>query len=320
MRCQRQPTLEIDLTIAMVFPGQGSQSQAMQADLAAEHQVVQETYAVASEILGYDLWRLVQDGPPERLSETVVTQPAMLAAGYAAWRVWQEVGGAAPSHMAGHSLGEYTALVCAGAVSFVDAIKVVKKRSELMQAAVPAGVGAMAAIIGLDDDAVCRICDEASGIGVAEAVNFNSPSQVVIAGHKEALKHAIERAEANGAHRAIMLPVSVPSHSVLMIPAGEELVEALSAADFSVPDTTVINATDATPYGDADDIRARLSQQVYRPVHWVATINVMLEAGATSVIECGPGKVLSGLVRRINRSTQVAAIDSTSGLQKALHT
>jgi len=315
---QEPPTLEIELSIAMVFPGQGSQSQGMQADLAAEHQSVQETYAEASDILGYDLWQLVQDGPSERLAETVVTQPAMLAAGYAAWRVWQDEGGTAPSCMAGHSLGEYTALVCAAAVSFGDAVKVVKKRSELMQAAVPMGVGAVAAIIGLDDAAVCGVCDDASGIGVAEAVNFNSPSQVVIAGHKEAVQHAIERAEQIGARRAILLPVSVPTHSSLMITVGEELAEALAATDFSTPNTTVINATDATPYEDATDIRKRLSQQVYRPVHWVATVNVMLGTGVTSVIECGPGNVLSGLVRRIDRNTQVASIDSVDGLRGAL--
>ncbi len=306
------------MTLAMVFPGQGSQSPGMQADLAAEYSLVQETYAAASEILGYDLWQLVQDGPAEKLAETVITQPAMLTAGYAAWLVWQESGGASPSHMAGHSLGEYTALVCAGAVSFGDALKVVKKRSELMQAAVPVGVGAMAAIIGLDDDAIRAACESAAEIGVAEAVNFNSPGQVVIAGHKEAVDHAIVQAEEAGAKRAILLPVSVPSHSSLMISAGEQLVEALAEADFSAGDITVINATDATPYTGPDDMRERLSRQVSRPVQWGATINAMLDAGATSVVECGPGKVLAGLVRRINRGTSVATVDSLEGLQKAL--
>jgi [acyl-carrier-protein] S-malonyltransferase len=309
---------ESDVSIAMVFPGQGSQSEGMQADLAAEFSFVQETYAEASDILGYDLWQLVQDGPAEKLAETVVTQPAMLTAGYAAWLAWQESGGAMPEKMAGHSLGEYTALVCAGAISFQDALKVVKRRSELMQAAVPVGVGAMAAVIGLDDDAVMAVCDDASGIGVAEAVNFNTPGQVVIAGHKEAVAHAVERAEANGARRAIVLPVSVPSHSSLMIGAGEELAETLADVEFSSTTIAVINATDATPYTDAEDMRSRLSRQVYRPVRWVDTINAMLAGGATSIVECGPGKVLAGLVRRISRATPVATIDSMSGLEKAL--
>jgi len=313
-----EPQTESELTIAMVFPGQGSQSQGMQADLAAEYDIVEETYAEASDVLGYDLWRLVQEGPAERLAETVVTQPAMLASGYAAWLVWQKAGGSMPAQMAGHSLGEYTALVCAGAISFRDALNVVKKRSELMQTAVPVGVGAMAAIIGLDDDAIRSVCDDASGIGVAEAVNFNSPAQVVIAGHKDAMDKAIARAEEVGARRAILLPVSVPSHSSLMIAAGEELAETLNAVDFSAANITVINATDATPYTDADDMRSRLSRQVHRPVQWVATINAILAAGATSIVECGPGKVLAVLIRRIDKGTQVATIDSLGGLQKAL--
>ncbi len=306
------------MSIAMVFPGQGSQSQGMQADLAAEYPFVQETYAEASDVLGYDLWQLVQDGPTEKLGETVVTQPAMLTAGYASWLAWQAAGGTQPAQMAGHSLGEYTALVCAGAIGFADAVRIVKKRSELMQAAVPVGVGAMAAIIGLDDEAVIAVCNDASGIGVAEAVNFNSPGQVVIAGHKKAVAHAVERAQESGARRAIILPVSVPSHSSLMIPAGEELAETLADVDFSPTDVTVINATDAMPYADADDMRARLSRQVYHPVQWVSTINAMLGNGATSVVECGPGKVLAGLVRRISRATPVGTIDSIGGLQKAL--
>lgn len=306
------------MSIAMVFPGQGSQSLGMQADLAAEYAFAGETYAKASEILGYDLWELVQNGPEEKLGETVVTQPAMLTAGYVSWLAWRDAGGAEPGQMAGHSLGEYTALVCAGAIDFSDAMRVVKKRSELMQAAVPVGVGAMAAIIGLDDAAVQGVCEEASTAGVVEAVNFNSPGQVVIAGHQDAVAHAVQLAENNGARRAILLPVSVPSHSSLMNEAGEELAETLAAAEFRATSIKVINATDATPYTDADDMRARLSRQVHRPVRWVDTINAMVDGGATAVIECGPGKVLAGLVRRISRATPVGTIESMSGLHKAL--
>jgi [acyl-carrier-protein] S-malonyltransferase len=302
----------------MVFPGQGSQSQGMQAGLAEEHNIVQESYAEASEILGYDLWQLVQDGPPERLAETVVTQPAMLTAGYASWRVWKAAGGSDPAQMAGHSLGEYTALVCGGAVSFADAMQVVRRRSELMQEAVPAGEGAMAAVLGLDDDAILGVCEDASSIGIAEAVNFNTPGQVVVAGHKIAVERAIERAVEVGARRAILLPVSVPSHSSLMREAGETLAEALEQADFRPPDIAVINATDATPYSDANDIRTRLSRQVYSPVQWVNTMHAMFASGATRIIECGPGKVLAGLVRRIDKTKPVAVIDSSEGLAKAL--
>jgi len=306
------------VTIAMVFPGQGSQSQGMQADLAERFPELLEVYAEASQVLGYDLWRLVQDGPAERLGETTVTQPAMLTAGYAAWRAWTSERGEQPAQMAGHSLGEYTALVCAGSVSFGDALTVVKRRAELMQGAVPAGVGAMAAILGLDDDAVVGVCREAAGDEVAEAVNFNAPGQVVIAGHRAAVERAIELAKAAGAKRALPLPVSVPAHSALMRPAGERLAEALAAADFTAPAIPVISASDARAYGDGADIRRRLSQQVYSPVQWVRTVGALLGAGATSVVECGPGKVLAGLVRRIDRDTTVATIDSADNLDKAL--
>ena len=270
------------MTIAMVFPGQGSQSAGMQGDLAPEYPVVEETYAEASEVLGYDLWRLVQDGPAEKLAETVVTQPAMLAAGTAAYRVWQAAGGAAPSQMAGHSLGEYTALVCAGALSFTDAMRVVKRRSELMQEAVPVGIGAMAAVLGLDDAAIVALCDEASTIGIAEPVNFNSPGQVVIAGHATAVSQAVEYAKEHGARRAILLPVSVPSHSSLMRDAGLSLAETLTATAFEAPAVTVISAATAEPYGDAADIRNKLSAQVYSPVLWVRTVEAMIARGATA--------------------------------------
>ncbi len=302
----------------MVFPGQGSQSVGMQADLAAEYPVVQQTYAEASDILEYDLWSLVQTGPAEKLAATEITQPAMLTAGTAAFRVWRAAGGAAPDQVAGHSLGEYSALVAAESVSFADAMKVVIRRSQLMQEAVPAGVGAMAAILGLDDAAVIAACAEASAIGIAEPVNFNSPGQVVIAGHNEAIDKAIELAEAAGARRALKLPVSVPSHSSLMIGAGEALQEALAAAVFTTPTIKVVAATDGETYVDADDIRSRLSKQVYGPVQWVATINAIIDGGATTIIECGPGKVLAGLCRRINKSIPARFIDSNDSLQKSL--
>ncbi len=302
----------------MVFPGQGSQSQGMQADLAAQYPIVRETYAEAGELLGYDLWQLVQDGPAEKLGETVVTQPAMLTAGVAAYRAWQAAGGSEPSQVAGHSLGEYSALVCAGAISFDDAMRVVKRRAQLMQEAVPTGVGAMAAILGLDNDAVRAVCAEASGPQVAEPVNYNSPGQVVIAGHAAAVDDAIERAKAAGARRAMKLPVSVPSHSSLMMEAGRALSEALAEAMFSAPDITTVAATDGTTYGDGEDIRARLSQQVYTHVHWIATVNALIAGGATTIIECGPGKVLTGLVRRIDKGTSVGFIDNYDSLQKAL--
>ena len=301
----------------MVFPGQGSQSQGMQSDLAAAYPVVADVYAQASEVLGYDLWQLVQDGPAERLGETTVTQPAMLTAGYAAWRAWQEAGGAQPQQMAGHSLGEYTALVCAGSVSFADALTVVRRRSELMQDAVPAGAGAMAAILGLDDEQVIEVCSAAAEDGVADAVNFNAPGQVVIAGDTAAIDRAIELAKERGARRAMMLPVSVPAHSALMREAGEALAEALAAADFSAPDVTVIAASNAAPYGDGDDIRERLSRQVYAPVQWVGTIQAMIAGGASAVIECGPGKVLTGLMRRIDRSQTAACLETADNINTA---
>ena len=302
----------------MVFPGQGSQSQGMQSDLADQYSEVREVYAEAADILGYDLWQLVQEGPAERLGETTVTQPAMLTAGVAAWRVWQAAEGAAPALMAGHSLGEYSALVCAGSVSFADALTVVQRRSELMQNAVPAGEGAMAAILGLDDDAIIGVCKEAAENGVADAVNFNAPGQVVIAGDTAAIGRAIELAKERGAKRAMPLPVSVPAHSALMQGAGEALAEALSAAEFSTPAITVIAASNAQPYADGDDIRTRLSRQVYAPVRWVETINAMTTAGATTIVECGPGKVLAGLMRRIDKAVPCKYINDVDSLNSAL--
>ncbi len=269
-------------------------------------------------MLGYDLWDLVQHGPVEKLNETIVTQPAMLAAGVACWNLWQEMGGEQPAAMAGHSLGEYTALVCAGAIDFPEAVALVQRRAELMQTAVPAGEGAMAAILGLDDQAVRNVCEQATETGVAEAANFNSPGQVVVAGERSAIERAIELAKEAGARRAIMLPVSVPSHSTLMVPAGEALAESLNAAAFKAPSITVINAVDAVPYTDVDDIRARLSRQISSPVRWVDTVQRLIADGASSIIECGPGKVLVGLIKRIDRSLPALCVDSADTLQSAL--
>ena len=302
----------------MIFPGQGSQSSGMQAELAEAWPVVLETYAEASEQLGYDLWGLVQNGPAEKLNETITTQPAMLTAGTAAWRCWLAAGGATPARMAGHSLGEYTALVAAGALNFADAVSLVKRRAELMQEAVPAGTGAMAAVIGLEDFKVLEVCEDASGIGVAEAVNFNSPGQVVVAGQRPALERLIVLAKEAGARRSIMLQVSVPSHSSLMIPAGMALAESLAETEFRTPEIEVLNSVDASPYLDADDIRERLKKQVFSPVRWVDTTRRLIYEGATSMVECGPGKVLTGLARRIDKTVPAVCIDSPESLLKAI--
>lgn len=302
----------------MVFPGQGSQSVAMQSGLAESCEEVMSTYALASEQLGYDLWDLVQNGPVERLNETVVTQPAMLTAGMAAWHCWKSSGGAQPAQIAGHSLGEYTALVVAGALDFGDALLLVKRRAELMQEAVPAGSGAMAAILGLDDDVVRSVCDHAAQGEVVSAVNFNSPGQVVIAGSTAAVERAAAGAKEAGARRALMLSVSVPSHCALMKPAAEQLATALAKIDFSVPEIPVINNVDATAYKDTDDIRNGLKRQLYSPVRWVDSVQQMIAGGASLLVECGPGKILTGLAKRIDRSLPAICIDSSYALEKAM--
>lgn len=306
------------MTLAFVFPGQGSQSVGMQAELAAAHPEVSETYAEASEILGFDLWGLVHDGPEEQLNETVNTQPAMLTAGVATWRAWKAAGGATPEMLAGHSLGEYSALVCAGALGFQDALLLVRRRAELMQNAVPAGEGAMAAVLGLDEPAIIDVCNSASGIGVAEPVNFNSPGQVVVAGHRSAIERLLELAKEAGARRAIMLHVSVPSHSSLMRPAGKALAESLSGTVFSAAEIPVINAFDAKPYGNTEDIRQHLAQQVFSAVRWIDVINYCTGQGVTTIAECGPGKVLTGLVRRIDRNIAASCLDSPDALSALL--
>jgi len=306
------------LTTAFVFPGQGSQSVGMQADLAAAYPQIQETYAEASAILGFDLWALVEKGPKESLDETINTQPVMLTAAVATWRAYIDAGGAAPAMMAGHSLGEYSALVCAGSLEFASALALVRRRAELMQSAVPANEGAVAAILGLDVQAVIDVCDAAAGNGVAEPVNFNSPGQVVVAGHRPAIERLLVLAKEAGARRAILLPVSVPVHSSLMRPAGEALMASLQEVEFRLPSVPVISAVDVMPYGDATGQRQRLMEQVFSPVRWVDVVNDMIDQGVTALVECGPGKVLTGLNKRINRDVAGSCIDSADTLSALL--
>jgi [acyl-carrier-protein] S-malonyltransferase len=305
--------------LAMMFPGQGSQSVGMLASLAGAEPVVAETFAEASAVLGYDLWKLCQEGPEERLSETERTQPAMLAAGIAAWRAWERRRGRAPDILAGHSLGEYSALVCAGAIGFPDAIALVRFRGEAMQRAVPAGTGAMAAILGLDDDVIEAACAEAAQGEVVQPVNYNSPGQLVIAGQAAAVARAIEACKGRGAKRAVLLPVSVPSHSALMKPAAEALREHLRGLSIRAPAVRV-HSFDGGLYGDADSIRDGLYRQLFNPVRWSAIVAAMIQAGATHLIECGPGKVLMGLARRApgGRDLNLLMIESPETLEAAL--
>lgn len=306
------------MTLGFVFPGQGSQSVGMSGALAESYPVVRQTYQEASEALGYDLWQLVAHGPEAELSLTHVTQPAMLAADVAVWRVWRQEGGAQPAIMAGHSLGEYAALVCAGALSFADAAVVVAERGRLMQQAVPADAGAMAAVLGLDDETVRGICLEAAEGGVVEAVNFNAPGQVVIAGERAAVERAIARAKDAGAKRAVALPVSVPSHCALMRPAAERLVERLANVELRAPALPVLHNCDVSAHADPDQIREALVRQLYSPVRWVETIQAFAARGVETVVECGPGKVLAGLNRRIDRDMKIHAVYDPAGLGQAL--
>lgn len=303
---------------AFVFPGQGSQSVGMLKDLAENFTEVSATFNEAADALGYDLWSVVQEGPAEKLNSTDITQPAMLAAGVATWRVWQAKGGAMPAMMAGHSLGEYTALVCAGSLDFSDAIKLVSQRGKFMMEAVPAGTGAMAAILGLDDDTVRQVCEEAAEGDVLEPVNFNSPGQVVVAGHKSAIERGTVLAKEKGAKRALELPVSVPSHCALMKPAAENLAEVLEGIRFATPAVPVINNVDVSVAESEADIRDALKRQLYSPVRWVETIEKMAAEGVDSVVECGPGKVLMGLNKRINRAMATAAMIDAASIEAAL--
>ncbi|MBI5937183.1 MAG: ACP S-malonyltransferase [Betaproteobacteria bacterium] len=304
------------MKFAFVFPGQGSQSVGMMAAYG-EHAVVRDTFAEAAETLGQDLWALVQDGPAEQLNLTVNTQPAMLAAGVAVYRLWQAQGGPAASLMAGHSLGEYTALTCAGAIAFQDAIKLVRLRAEAMQGAVAEGVGAMAAVLGLDDDTVRAVCSEAAQGEVLEAVNFNSPGQVVIAGNKAAVERGMALAKERGAKRALPLPVSVPSHCALMKPAAEKLLAAMQAIEIKAPSVPVIQNADVAAFTNAEQIRDALARQLYSPVRWVESVQHIAGQGAELILEAGPGKVLAGLNKRIVEVPTLAMADA-AGFAEAL--
>jgi [acyl-carrier-protein] S-malonyltransferase len=308
------------MALAFVFPGQGSQSVGMLAELGAAEPVVRDTFAEASEVLGYDLWALCQDGPESDLGATERTQPAMLAAGVATWRVWVQLGGPRPLAMAGHSLGEYTALVCADAMDFRTAIDVVRFRGQVMQQAVPLGQGAMAAVLGLDDADLDAACREAAQGEVVEPVNFNAPGQTVIAGNATAVARAIDAARALGARRAVLLPVSVPSHSSLMLGAADRLAEKLATVDVRMPNVPDVYTVDVRRHASPEGIRQSLKEQLFKPVRWADTVRAMIAGGATTFVECGPGKVLTSLNRRIERKPELRmlALEDTASIAAAL--
>ncbi|QKT05099.1 ACP S-malonyltransferase [Ectothiorhodospiraceae bacterium 2226] len=306
------------MSLAFIFPGQGSQSVGMLAELAAAHPAVRATFDEASEVLGYDLWRIAQEDPEGRLGQTEVTQPAMLAAGVAVWRVWCEAAGERPRYMAGHSLGEYTALVCAEALAYRDAVRLVAERGRSMQAAVPAGEGAMAAILGLTDPQVEAVCRDVAQGEVVAAVNYNAPGQVVVAGTRSAVDRAVALAREAGAKRAVLLPVSVPSHCELMRPAAAQLAERLAEVAFNAPRVQVLHNADVAAHSEPGQIRDALVRQLYSPVRWVETVQRMAADGVDRVIECGPGKVLAGLNKRIDRSLQTLCVQDPATLDEAL--
>jgi [acyl-carrier-protein] S-malonyltransferase len=308
------------MTFAFVFPGQGSQSVGMMAKLAAAEPLVQETFAEASDVLGYDLWKLSQEGPEEALAQTERTQPLMLTAGVATWRVWRKHGGPMPAAMAGHSLGEYSALVAAEALDFKTAVDLVQFRGRAMQEAVPNGQGGAAAILGIDDSEVEAACREAAQGDVVLPANFNSPGQVVIAGANAAVDRAIAACQARGAKRAIKLALSVPVHTPLMQPAADRMREKLATAEFRAAKVRDLYTVDVRKHGAPDEMRAALVEQVVKPVRWTETVQAILAAGAKVIVECGPGRVLTGLNRRIEKNREIAmiAIEDPETLQQAL--
>lgn len=304
-------------SLAFVFPGQGSQSIAMLSDFADE-EVVQSTFTQASNALGYNLWDLISQGPSEKLNQTNITQPALLTASVALWRLWQSKSEIKPSLLAGHSLGEYSALVCADVMSLTDAVKLVEKRGEYMQTCVPEGIGAMAAVIGLDNEAIIDCCAQAQNSDVVSAVNFNSPGQVVIAGHKDAVARAGELCKTAGAKRVLPLPVSVPSHCALMKDAADKLAVELEKIEFKAPKIMVVNNVDVSIESSGEMIKKALVKQLYSPVRWSETITKLVNDGIDTVVEVGPGKVLQGLNKRIDKSIKSVSLNTNSSLDQAL--
>jgi len=301
-----------------VFPGQGSQKTGMLAELAQAHPLVLSTLAEASEALGQDLWRIIQENPDGQLDKTEYTQPALLATSVAIWRLWQQQQGPLPEMLAGHSLGEYSALVCAGVMDLADGIRLVHRRGLYMQAAVPVGTGAMAAIIGMDDSKIDEICRSVAGAGVVSAANFNSPGQTVIAGDKEAVERAMVALKEAGAKRALPLNVSVPSHCALMKPAADQLADELSAVEFRSPSIPVVQNINGRAVRDSGEMRDNLLKQLYMPVQWVDTVYCMRDFGVAKVVECGPGKVLGGLIKRIHPEMEAFSTDVPEAFTEAL--
>jgi [acyl-carrier-protein] S-malonyltransferase len=306
--------------IAFVFPGQGSQKIGMLSELAQDHAIIKQTFDEASNVLGYDMWDLIQQGEQEAINLTERTQPILLASSVAIWRLWNEHNGAQPSQMAGHSLGEWSALVCSGVVDFADALKIVRARGQYMQQAVPVGEGAMAAIIGLEDQAILDACSDAQSLGVVDAVNFNAPGQVVIAGSNGAVEVAMDACKAAGAKRALPLPVSAPFHTSLMKPAADNLADLVNSVTFSAPQVPVVHNVHAQTESNPETIKALMLEQIYSPVKWVDCVNQLKNNGATTLIECGPGKVLSGLSKRIDREISSLATDNVAEFTAALET
>jgi [acyl-carrier-protein] S-malonyltransferase len=304
--------------LAFVFPGQGSQKIGMLAELAKQNPIIEKTFNEASEVLGYDMWQLIQQGAQEDINLTQRTQPILLTCSVAIWRLWNQKQGALPSQMAGHSLGEWSALVCANVIDFADGLKIVEARGKFMQQAVPVGQGAMAAIIGLDDQAILEACTEASALGVVDAVNFNAPGQVVIAGSNEAVERAMEICKDAGAKRALPLPVSAPFHTSLMKPAADNLADMVKAVTFRSPEVPIMHNVHAQNEQDPQAIKALMLEQIYSPVKWVDCVKQLKQSGVSTLVECGPGKVLSGLAKRIDRELTAVATESAADFDAAL--